>query len=293
MAGDTAGDFIKRLEIAAESVRDELERSKKYRAGIAGLAQKAAESGDLTYIEAAVRFTERIIDGHDRSKAYVDIVRAAARVAINTSDADMVSRALELSVNAETGHDRSHALEAVVTATAEVGVQNNDPAAVEESKRLTENIEYDTYRSSAWRGIARALYGIDDYKAALECAAIALDIIDGTLRKAGDIYRASAYVDLSKLFMDLGEEDLSRQCITKAGNAAEGLTDEFERSSVYQSIAETLVRMGARIKDRTLFEDAVKSFGNISREYYRTSAGQTLRTVLANFNEDQLLEKTD
>jgi len=106
-----------------------------------------------------------------------------------------------------------------------------------------------------------------------------------------EIYRASAYVDLAKLFIDLGQEGMARECIIKAVDSSAGLKDEFERSSIFQTIAETQIRMGVRTKNSGLLEDAVESFGYITREYYRTSTRQTLASVLSNLKEDELVKR--
>lgn len=287
---EKAEEFVQNFVEKAESIKNETDRSKKYRSGIAVLAQMAVNSNNMTYLEAAIRFTGSIIDGHDRSKAYVDIVRGTAAVAINLSNPKLVCYALELSANTDEGHDRSHAMQAVAAALAEVGTKNNAPAAVEEAKKLVETIEYDTYRSMAWRGIARTKLGIDDTAAGLDYTNKALEIIDSSDSISKAIYRSSAYVDMSKLFLDLEQIETAMNCIRKAEDLANMLENEFERSSIYQSVAETQVRMGARLKDRTFFKMAVESFGHITREYYRTTARQTLKNVLENFNEEDLIE---
>jgi tetratricopeptide (TPR) repeat protein len=291
MVNDASSEFIREFEKNAESITNDIDRSKKYRAGIAALAQQAVGTNNTIFLDAAVRFTGNIIDDHDRSKAFVDIVRGTARVAINTADADLAVRSLELSANTEQGHDRSHALQGVVAAMAEVGAKTGDPAIVKDSKELAGTIEYDTYRSSAWRSIARTRHSHDNTPDAIESANKAMEIIDMSKLISRDIYRASAYVDLAKLFIDLGQEDTARECITKAMDSSACLEDEFERSSIFQAIAETQVRMGARTKDNGLLDDAVVSFGNITREYYRTSTRQTLMSVLVNLKEDELVKK--
>lgn len=291
MVNDASSEFIRVFEKKAESITNDIDRSKKYRAGIAALSQKAVETNNTIFLDAAVRFTGKIIDDHDRSKAYVDIVRGTARVAINTADADLAVRSLELSANTEEGHDRSHALQGVVAAMAEVGAKTDDPATVEDSKELAGTIEYDTYRSSAWRSIARTQHGNNNTPDAVESANKAMEIIDMSKLISRDVYRASAYVDLARLFIDLGQEGMARECITKAVDSSAGLEDEFERSSIFQAIAETQVRMGARTKDNRLLEDAVGSFGLITREYYRTSTKQTLMSVLVNLKEDEMVKK--
>jgi hypothetical protein len=291
MVNDASLDFIRNFEKKAESITNDIDRSKKYRAGIAALSQKAVETNNTTFLDAAVRFTGKIIDDHDRSKAYVDIIRGTAMVAINTADADLVGRSLELSANTEEGHDRSHALQGVVAAMAEVGAKMDDPATIEDSKELAGTIEYDTYRSSAWRSIARTQHGNNNTPDAVESANKAMEIIDKSKLISQDIYRASAYVDLAKLFIDLGQEGMARECITRAVDSSMDMEDEFERSSIFQAIAETQVRMGARTNDNGLLEDAVGSFGNITREYYRTSTRQTLMSVLVNLKEDEMVKK--
>ena len=293
MVNDTSSEFIREFEKKAKSITNDIDRSKKYRAGIAALAQKAVETNNTTFLDAAVGFTGKIIDDHDRSKAYVDIIRGTARVAINTADADLVGRSLGLSANTEEGHDRSHALQGVVAAMADVGMKMDQPAFVEDSKELAGIIEYDTYRSSAWRSIARTQHGNNDTPDAVNSANKAMEIIDKSKLITREIYRASAYVDLGKLFIDLGQEDMAREYITKAVVSSMGLEDEFDRSSIFQAITETQVRMGARTKDNALLEDAVKSFNHITREYYRTSTRQTLKSVLVNLKKDDLLKKLD
>ncbi len=294
MVNDTAGDFIKHLEDTAEAIKNDTLCSKKYRAGIATLAQKAVDTNNTVYLDAAEGFTQQIIDTHDRSKAFVDIIRATARIAGNTSSADLLNRALALSAKTETGHDRSHCLQGVAVAMGKVGVTNNDAQTVEASKQLAVTIEYDTYRSSALRGISRTLFDSDDAAAvgaAQEMAEMAMDVIEKSRRIKHDIYRVSAYVDLTALFLEIGEMDKARQCIVMAQSTAGNLTDEFECSSMFQAIAEILVRMGARTKDRGLLEGAVQSYVKVTREYYRTSTRRTLTNVLRNLNETELLEK--
>jgi len=291
MVNDTSSEFIREFKKNAESITNDIDRSKKYRAGIAALAQKAVETNNTTFLDAAVRFTGKIIDDHDRSKAFVDIVRGTARVAINTADAELADRSLELSDNTEAGHDRSHALQGVVAAIADVGMKKNEPATFENSKELAGTIEYDTYRSSAWRSIARTQHSNDDTPSAVGSANRAMAIIDKSKLISQNIYRASAYVDLARLFIDVGQEDMARECITKAVDSSAGQGDEFERSSIFQAIAETQVRMGARTKDNGLLEDAVESFGHITREYYRTSTKQTLTSVLVNLKKDELVKR--
>jgi len=294
MMDDTAGDFIRHLENTAEAIKNDTLRSKKYRAGIATLAQRGVDTNNTVYLDAAEGFTQHIIDTHDRSKAFVDIIRATARIAGNTSSADLLNRALALSAKTETGHDRSHCLQGVSVAMGKVGITNSDDKTVETSKQLAGTIEYDTYRSSALRGISRTLYDSDDAAAAgaaQEMAEMALDVIDKSRRIKQDIYRVSAYVDLTALFLEIGQMDKARQCIIMAQSTAGNLTDEFERSSMFQAIAEILVRMGARTKDRGLLEGAVQSYANVTREYYRTSTWRMLNNVLRNLNETELLEK--
>ncbi len=291
MVSDASSKFIREFERNAGSITNDIDRSKKYRAGIAALAQKAVETNNTTFPDAAVRFTGKIIDEHDRSKAFVDIVRGTARVAINTTNAELAGRSLELSVNTEEGHDRSHALQGVVAAMAEVGSKIDDPATVEGLKELAGTIEYDTYRSSAWRSIARTQHSNDDTLSAVVSANTAMEIIDMSKPISQDVYRVSAYVDLAKLFIDLGQESMALECITKAVDSSAVLEDEFERSSLFQAIAEAQVRMGARTKNSGLLEDAVESFGHITREYYRTSTRQTLISVLSNLKEDELVNR--
>jgi|GEM_PF-2476827 len=291
MVNDASSEFIREFGKNAESITNDIDRSKKYRAGIAAMAQKAAETNNTTFLDAAVGFTGKIIDDHDRSKAYVDIIRGTARVAISTADADLVGRSLELSANTEEGHDRSHALQGVVAAMADVGMKKDKNAFVEDSKELAGIIEYDTYRSSAWRSIARAQHGNNDTLGAVESANKAMEIIDMSKLITQDVYKASAYIDLAQLFIDLGQEDIARECITKAVNSSAGLEDEFERSSIFQTIAETQVRMGTRTKDNSLLEDALESFNHITREYYRTSTKQTLKSVLVNLKKDELVQR--
>ena len=293
MVNNTAGDFIKHLEDTAEAIKHDTLRSKKYRAGIATLAQKAVETNNTVYLDAAEQFTRHIIFTQDQSKAFVDIVRATARIAGNTSSTDLLNRALALSAKTDTGHDRSHCLQGVAVAMGKVGVTNSDVQTVEASKQLAGTIEYDTYRSSALRGISRTLYDSNDAWAggALDMAEMALDVIDNSLRIKQDIYRVSAYVDLTALFLEIGEMNKARQCIVMAQSTADNLTDEFERSSMFQAITEILVRMGARTKDRGLLEGAVRSYSKVTREYYRTSTRRTLVKVLKNLNETELLEK--
>ena len=294
MVNNTAGDFIKHLEDTAETIKNDTLRSKKYRAGIATLAQKAVETNNTVYLDAAEGFTQQIIDTHDRSKAFVDIIRATARIAGNTSSAELLNRALALSAKTDTGHDRSHCLQGVSVAMGKVGVTYSDAQTVEASKQLAGTIEYDTYRSSALRGISRTLYDSDDAAAvgaAQEMAEMAMDVIEKSRRIKHDIYRVSAYVDLTALFIEIGEMDKARQCIVMAQSTAGNLTDEFERSAMFQAIAEILVRMGARTKDRGLLEGAVQSYSKVTREYYRTSTRRTLTNVLRNLNETELLEK--
>ncbi|MCK4937252.1 MAG: hypothetical protein KAR85_01450 [Methanosarcinales archaeon] len=293
MVDDTAKDFIKYLEDTAEAIKNDTLRSKKYRAGIATLAQRGVETNNTVYLDAAEQFTRHIIDTQDQSKAFVDIVRATARIAGNTSSADLVNRALALSAKTDTGQDRSHCLQGVAVAMGKVGVTNSDVKTVETSKQLAGTIEYDTYRSSALRGISRTLYDSDDAWAgeALDLAEMALDVIDKSLRVKQDIYRVSAYVDLTALFLEIGQIDKARQCIVIAQSTADNLTNEFERSSIFQAIAEILVRMGARTKDREMLEMAVQSYEKVTKEYYRTSTRRTLTNLLKNLNETELLEK--
>ncbi|MCL7413341.1 MAG: hypothetical protein M8353_06955 [ANME-2 cluster archaeon] len=297
MVDTTAGDFIKHLEDTAQAIKNESDRSKKYRAGIATLAQKAVVTNNTAYLDAAEQFTRHIIDPHDRSKAFVDIIRATARISSNTARFELLESAMTLSAKTDTGHDRSHCLQGVAVAMAEVSVKNNNAQTFEDARRLAATIEYDTYRSSALRGISRALHNCDDAAAvagtegALKMAEMALDVIDKAGNIEQDIFRVSAYVDLTALFLEIGEMDRAGQCIVKAQSAADNLTDEFERSSMFQAIAEALVRMGVRTKDRKMLEDAVQSYGKVTREYYRTSTRRTLASVLSNVKETELLEK--
>ncbi|MDF1556778.1 MAG: hypothetical protein P1P80_01150 [ANME-2 cluster archaeon] len=291
MTENEADNLINELDKKAQTLMNELERSKKYRAGIAALAQRAVETNNTAYLDAAERFTRYIIDEHDTSKAFVDIVRAMGRIASSTSNVELLDRALALSLNTNSQQDRSNSLQGVSVAMAEVGVSDNDTETIEASKQLAGTIEYDTYRSSALRGIARALQNSDNEAGALEMAEGALDIIDRSLRIEHHIYRSAAYVDLTVLFLDLGKIDKARQCIASAQSAAGNLTDEFERSSMFGAIAETLVRMGARIKDHGLLEAAVQSYNKVTREYYRTSTRRNLTNVLGNVNEIELLRK--
>lgn len=283
-------EFIQNFEKKAASIQDDTERSKKYRAGVATLAQKAVTYNEMDYIEAAIRFANNIIDEHDRSKAYVDIVRGTSRVARNTANPDLVRRGLELSVKTIEGHDRGHAMEGIVSAIAEVGLKNNESDAIENAKKLAEGIEYDTYRSSSLRSIARTLHAADNNQSALDSAIEALDIIDFSNSITNPIYFASAYIDLSKLFLDLDQIDTANNCIKKADESANSLINEFERSSIYQSIVETQLILGARTKNRIHFEKAVISFGQITREYYRTFTMLKLKNILINFNEEELLD---
>ena len=286
----SSDEFIQILEKKAGSIKDDNERSKKYRAGVATLAQKAVTFNDTAYLEAAIGFANNIIDEHDRSKAYVDIVRSTSRVARNTANPDLVQRALEISTKTIEGHDRSHAMEGVVSAIAEVGLKKKESDAIENAKKLAEGIESDTYRSSSFRSIARTLHATDNNQSALDSAIEALDIIDASNSITNPIYRASAYIDLSKLFLDLDQIDAANNCIQKADESANSLINEFERSSIYQSIVETRLILGARTKNRIHFQRAVISFGQITREYYKTFALQKLRNILINFNEEELID---
>ncbi|MBE0523519.1 MAG: hypothetical protein IBX40_04190 [Methanosarcinales archaeon] len=283
-------EFIKIFEKNAASIKDNTKRSKKYRAGVAILALKAIASNDITYLEAAIRFTNNIIDEHDRSKAYVDIVRGTSRVARITANPDLVRRALEISAKTIEGHDRSHAMEGVVSTIAEVGLKNNESDAIENAIKLAEGIEYDTYRSSSLRKIAMTLHAADNNQSALDSAIKALDIIDSSNSITNPIYRTSAYIDLSKLFLDLDQIDAANNCIKKADESANSLINEFERSSIYQSIVETRLILGARTKNRIHFQRAVTSFGQITREYYRTFTMQKLKNILIKFNEEELID---
>ncbi|HUX57362.1 MAG TPA: hypothetical protein VMV77_10335 [Bacteroidales bacterium] len=283
-------EFIQIFEKKAASIKDDTERSKKYRAGVATLAQKAIDSNDTAYLDAAIRFANNIIDEPDRSKAYVDIVRSTSRVARNTVNSDLVRRALKISAKTIKGHDRSYAMEGVVSAIAEVCLNNNESDAIEFAKKLAESIEYDTYRSSSLRSIARTLHAADNNQSALDSAIEALDIIDSSNSISSTIYRASAYIDLSKLFLDLDQMDAANNCIHKAEESANSFMNEFERSSIYQSIVETRLIFGARTKNRIHFQRAVISFGQITKEYYRTFAMQKLKSILINFNEEELIE---
>lgn len=285
----SGNEFIQTFEKKAASIKDDTERSKKYRAGVATLALRAIDSNDITYLEAAIRFANKIIDEHDRSKAYVDIVRGTSRVARNTVDPELVRRALEISAKTIKGHDHGHAMESVVSAIAEVGLKKNEPDAIEKAEKLAAGIEYDTYRSSSLRSIARILQSTDNNQEALESAFEALDIIDSSNSITYPIYRASAYIDLSRLFLDLDQMEVANNCIQKADEAANSLINEFERSSIYQSIVETLLILGARTKNIIHFKRATTLFGKITREYYRTSTMQKLKTILNNFNEKELI----
>lgn len=284
----TAQDFIRTFEEKAESIEDEALRSKKYRAGIATFAQKSINSGDMSYLEAAIGFADRISDEHDRSKAFVDIIRGTAGLAGNAHNIELVRKAFDLLENTDKGLDRSHSLQGIVTAMAETGASTNSQTLIEASQKLAQTIEYDTFRSMAQRSIARALYKIGQSQSAGKAANMSLDIIDSSAGRV--IYKASAYIDLSKLFLDLGMVDKAKLCIEKAATNGEILTNEFERSSIFGSIAQTQVRMGARTKDRTLFEDSVRSFDLVKKEFYRTTTGKILKKVLINFNEENLLK---
>jgi len=293
MPDNNAWDFIREFENAALAIKNETERSKKYRAGVAQLARRAISFSDMTYLEAAERFTDHIIDENNRSRAFVDIVKSTARVAVNTTNMDLVNKSLELSTCAHEGLDRSHAIEEVISAMAEVGAAMDNPAVVEDAKKITETIEFDTYRSMAWKNIAMTLHSINDTPDALQAAHKALDIIDASYSISHMIFKASTYVKLSNLFLDLGHADIARECTVNALECASSITNKFDLSSIYQSIAENQVRMGARIKDRGLFIEAVESFNEITQEYYRTSTKQTLIHILSNFNEEELIRRID
>jgi tetratricopeptide (TPR) repeat protein len=293
MSDNNAQDFIQDFENAALAIKDETERSKKYRAGVAALARRAVSFSDMTYLEAAERFTDHIIDENNRSRAFVDIVRSTARVAVNTANMNLVNKSLELSTCAHEGLDRSHAIEEVISAMAEVGAAMDNPAVIEDAKKFTEIIEFDTYCSTAWRNIAMTLHSIDDTTGAMQAAHKALDIIDASYSISHMIYKASAYVKLSTLFLDLGHADIARECTAKALECASSITNKFDLSSIYQSIAENQIRMGARLTDRSLFIEAVESFNKITQEYYRTSTKQTLTNILSNFNEKELIKRIE
>lgn len=279
---DEITNVIETFKEKAESIKDETERSKKYRAGIATLAQKAVVSKNTEYLEVCIRFTDNIIDSDDRSRAYVDIIRAFARIARNISDPELVQYGLRLSEKTDEGHDRSHALEGVVSAMADVGVGTNDPDAIQEAKRLACTIEYDTYRSSSLRSIARSLHSTEKDSDALILAARALEIIESSDSIARPIYRASALIDLARLFLVLDQIDTAIHCIEKAEESAHALVNEFDRSSLFQSIVETRLIMGARTRDRDHFERAVTAFDKITREYYRTF---TLKKIKKNLDK--------
>ena len=290
MSNNEVDDFVIELEKKARSIKNENDRSKKYRAGVVALAQKAVALNDISYLEEAVRFTDHIIDMNNRSRAFVDIIKGTAKIAQNTANIDLVRRSLELSDNTLDGLDTSHALEITASAFARVGMTMDDPAVIEESKKIADTIEYDTYRSMAWREIARTLHSMNDTSASLTAANKALDIIDSSNAISHMIYKVSAYVDLSRLFLEIGHVDATKECLIKASECAQRLDNEFDSSSIYQSIAEFQARMGVRTKDRTLFEAAVDSFNKVTQEFYRSSTRQTLHNIFIGADEKELIE---
>ena len=146
MSDNEAEDFIQEFEKAALSIKNGTERSKKYRAGVAALAQRAVDSEDMNYLKAAIRFTDHIVDRKNRSRAFVDIIRSISKVAQNTASMDLVQRSLELSDNTLEGLDRSHALEITVGALAHVGMLIDDPAVIDESVKLADTIFFTIFK---------------------------------------------------------------------------------------------------------------------------------------------------
>ncbi len=291
MSDNEVEDFVIELEKKARSIKNENDRSKKYRAGVVALSQKAVALNDIRYLEEAVRFTDHIIDMNNRSRAFVDIIKGTAKIAQNTANIDLVRRSLELSDNSLGGLDTSHALEITASAFARVGMTMDDPAVIEESKKIADIIKYDTYRSMAWREIARTLNSMNDISGSLTAANKALDIIDSSNAISHMIYKASAYVDLSKLFLEMGHVGAAKECLIKARECAQSLDNEYDSSSIYQSIAEFQARMGVRIKDRISFEEAVDSLNKVTQEFYRSSTRQTLYNIFIGVDEKELIEQ--
>ncbi|TKY91983.1 MAG: hypothetical protein C5S46_03000, partial [Candidatus Methanomarinus sp.] len=220
MSDNEVEDFVIEFEKKTQNIKNEIDRSKKYRAGVVALAQKAVTSNDISYLKEAIRFTDHIIDVNNRSRAFVDIIKATAKIAQETADIELVKWSLELSDNTLEGLDRSHALEITGSAFINVGMLMDDPAVIEDSKKLADTIEYNTYRSMAWRDIARTLHSMDESSGSLTAANKALDIIDSSNGIRHIIYNASAYVDLSKLFIELGHVDTAKECLIKACECA-------------------------------------------------------------------------
>ena len=291
MSDNEVEDFVIEFEKKAQNIKNEIDRSKKYRAGVVALAQKAVTSNDISYLKEAIRFTDHIIDVNNRSRAFVDIIKAIAKIAQETVNIELVKWSLELSDNTLKGLDRSHALEITSSAFINVGMLMDDPAIIEDSKKLADTIEYNTYRSMAWRDIARTLHSMDETSGSLTAANKALDIIDSSNGIRHIIYNASAYVDLSKLFIELGHVDTAKECLIKALECAQNLEDEFELSSIYQSIAEVQARIGIRTKDRILFKAAVDSFNKVTQEFYRSSTRQTLINIFIGAGENELIKQ--
>jgi len=291
MSDNEVEDFVIEIEKKAQNIKNEIDRSKKYRAGVVALAQKAVASNDISYLKEAIRFTDHIIDGSNRSRAFVDSIKATAKIAQETANIELVKWSLELSDNTLDGLDRSHALEITASAFVSVGMTMNDPAVIEDSKNLADTIEYNTYRSMAWRDIARTLHTMDDISGSQTASNKALNIIDSCDANRHIIYKASAYVDLSKLFIELGHMNTAKECLIKARECAQNLDDEFDSSSIYQSIAEVQARIGIRTEDRTLFKAAVDSFNKVTQEFYRTSTRQTLYNIFIGAGENELIKQ--
>jgi hypothetical protein len=251
----------------AAGVADSAERSRKYRNIVGILSMEAARSGDLWFLEEAIKTAGLVTD--DTSKAYVDIIRAMAKNGVNRNDEMTLNRAVGIAGRIDNDLDLSVALHELATAFAKTGIDKKDDRLFSCSLKLAGKIPLDTYHSSALRNIARLLAGSAPGKA-LELLEKAIGLIEKST-DAKPVYLVSAFCDIASLLSMLDDKrsyGFIRRAITLAG----GIEDDFESSAALLKIVETERAIGTRHKDERLLKEAVVISKGITREYYKTLA---------------------
>ncbi len=252
---------------SASEIRDEAEKSRKYRNIVGVLSMEAARSNDPWYLEEAIKTAGLVTD--DPSKAYVEIIRAIAKIGINRKDEEMLREGVRITERIDNSLDLSVALHELVVAFARIGIERNDEKLLSYTLDLSEKILLNTYRSSALRNIARLL-APENPKRALELLGSAIELIEKS-KDVKSIYLASAFCDIASL-LSLLNDGRSYGFIKSAITLADGIVDEFEKSAVLLKIVETERIIGIKQMDEGLLKEAGLISERITREYYRTLA---------------------
>ncbi|MCX9025696.1 MAG: hypothetical protein OIN85_06320 [Candidatus Methanoperedens sp.] len=250
------------------------EKSRKYRNIVGILSMEAVRSNDPWYLEEALKTAELVTD--DPSKAYVDIIRAMAKIGTNRKDEETLKEGVKITGRINNNLDLSVALHELVVAFAKIGIDRNDEKLLSYSLDLSEKIPLNTFHSSAFRNIARLLAPANPKKA-LELLGSAIELIEKG-KDAEQVFLVSAFCDIASL-LSLLNDTRSYGFIKRAITLADGIADDFEKSAVLLKIVETERAVGTKQKDEGLLKEAVRLSERITREYYKTLAGDAVKGI--------------